>query len=282
MNRNTGRIHEESAGRAGTAGAALLLAALLAVCLAHVADCQERVILGYQKHRIPSNSWNMISLDLESFDGGAIPIQDLFYDPLGSGLQGGTFNNTAFTEAIMVWDPDTSGYTSYWLYNSGGAYPSWDGKWIDPAGTLSEDAFAVGTTFWLVTPGTGATLRTAGRISLEETAEVLIHAATHTMFGSPYMAPVSFNDGGLDWFDLGASGATGAFDSDQIQLFDPVTSGYTTYWLYDSGGAYPSWDEKWIDMESATSTTNSLPAGQAAWYLSAGTNDWVLPIARPY
>lgn len=83
-----------------------------------------------------------------------------------------------------------------------------------------------------------------------------------------------------DGLNAGANVTTG----DNIQILGD--SGYVTYYLCNGnigkGGAYLPAADGWVKFGELAVTTDTVPAGAAAWYISRGTEnfDWVCP--RPY
>jgi hypothetical protein len=256
-----------------TAALALVTAAGLAVA----ADVISDNVVGYQTLNITGGNYNMLAVQWDKVQGGNIDIQGVFQDV--TGLTGSTSALNA--DQILVWDPVTSGYTTYWLYDSGGTYPSWDGKWIDGLGGIASAAFPKGTAFWLVSQVTDTNaLVSAGQAPSAVSVNANITAGNYNMVANPYPASYALNSA-YNWLTAGADGSTSALNADQILVWDPVTSGYTTYWLYDSGGTYPSWDGKWIDGLGGI-TADSLLMGQPAWFVSLGGSDWTLVFSKPY
>ena len=76
---------------------------------------------------------------------------------LTAGAVGSTFADVFAADRIKVWDPNTAGYTDYWLY----AFisdPAWDGKWIDGTGSPATYALPMGTPAWYQSKGSSFTL----------------------------------------------------------------------------------------------------------------------------
>lgn len=77
---------------------------------------------------------------------------------------------------------------------------------------------------------------------------------------------IAINDMFTDVSGLTKGNGTG--DADSIRVWNPVTSGYTQYFLYtDTGGYYPASEGKWVKYlgGSANPTTDTLPTGSAFW-----------------
>jgi hypothetical protein len=264
-----------------TAALALTAGSLLA------AEVVSENIVGYQTLDITPGKLNMLAVQWDAVGGGDLDIQAILADPIGAGLQGGTYATAGDADVLRVWDPTTSGYETYWLYDSGGEYPTWDGRWIDQvSGDPAAAPFAKGSAFWLLSKGTtAASLLSAGQAPAAGAVTNTLTPGKLNMIANPYPAPYALN--GPSAPDLLAAGAQGgtyatAGDADVLRVWDPTTSGYETYWLYDSGGEYPTWDGRWIDQISGDRTAAELPMGAAAWYLSKGSDPVDFVFVKPY
>lgn len=268
-----------------TLAAGLTAGAVLAV--------ESQNIVGYQTLDVTDGKFNMLSVPWDAVGGGALSIADILSDPLGSGLQGGSdyLLNRGDADLIKVWNPATSGYKDYYLYDSGGTYPIWDGQWIDNAtGIPSEDPFAKGSTFWLLskaTVGGNTAVPQAGQAPDAASTAFTITAGKFNMIASPY--PTAYELNGVAAPDLLAVGAQGGSDyllnrgnADLLKVWNPATSGYKDYYLYDSGGVYTGWDGQWIDNATGIPSEDSLPAGQPFWYLSKGATGFDFTFAKTY
>jgi len=268
-----------------TLAAGLTVSALLAV------DSEN--IVGYQTLDITDGKLNMISVPWEAVGGGALSIQEMLNDPLGAGLQGGSIwlDNVADADIVKVWNPATSGYKDYYLYDSGGEYAGWDGQWIDNAsGQPSTDPFAKGSTFWLLSKadvgGTTAVTQ-AGQAPAAASVVAAITAGKLNMVANPY--PTAYELNGAAAPDLLAAGAQGGSiwldnvaDADILKVWNPATSGYKDYYLYDSGGEYAGWDGQWIDDSTGMPTEDALPIGKPFWYLSKGSGGFDFTFTKTY
>jgi hypothetical protein len=264
-----------------TAALALTAGSLLA------AEVVSENIVGYQTLDITPGKFNMLAVQWDAVGGDDLDIQAILADPLGAGLQGGMFATMADADELQVWDPTTSNYALYWLYDSGGKYPTWDGRWIDKGtGDPAAAPFAKGSAFWLLSKGTtAASLLSAGQAPAVGAVTNTLVPGKFNMIANPYPAPYALN--GPLAPDLLAAGAQGGIfatmaDADELQVWDPTTSNYALYWLYDSGGEYPTWDGRWIDKGTGDPTAAELPMGAAAWYLSKGSDPVDFVFVKPY
>jgi hypothetical protein len=140
------------------------LAMLMAAGLACAAEVESQNIVGYKTLDITGGKLNMLAVNWDKVQGGDIAIQDLLGDDLASGLVGGS--GLLNSDTLLVWDAASSCYTQYFLYNSGGVYTSWDGKWVKyraaPAKSgVTQDSLPLGQGAWLKSIGAGWTLSLA-------------------------------------------------------------------------------------------------------------------------
>jgi hypothetical protein len=228
--------------------------------------------VGYQTLSIKGGTYNMLAVNWDEVGGASKSIQDLFDTSTLTG-------SSAFGSAdnIKVWDPDTSNYTTYFLYDSGGTYPSWDGKWVTTSYIYSDSEFANGASFWLLTRGGDTSLTIDGQVPVEATVAKTLKAGTFTMIGSAFAADLPLNDG----LDVAGNGSSAFGSADNVKVWDPDTSNYTTYFLYDSGGTYPSWDGKWVTT-AYIYTSDAIAMGKGAWYLNRGGSDITWTESKPY
>jgi len=221
-------------------------------------------IVGYQTLNLSGNNYNMLAVNWEKIGGGNVGIQELVdTSKLTSGYP---WNNA---DNVLVWDPVTTGYKTYYLYT--------DGKWYDASDDIlpSTNTFSAGTAFWLLRFGVGDTNVTiSGQASQQATYTFPIKQLNYNLIGSPFASDYPLNST-YDWV---ASGATAGYpwnNADNILVWNPVTTGYKTYYLYTDG--------KWYDAsDDVLPTTDKLPLGKGAWYLTLSASDWTLTMSKPY
>jgi hypothetical protein len=254
-----------------TLSVATLLGLVATVASAATVTSQNTV--GYKTLSIKGGGFNMLAVNWDEVGGGDKSIQDLFDT---STLTGGQAALDA--DNLLVWDDATAQYTTYFLYDSGGTYPSWDGKWVDENVLYASATFANGSTFWLTTKGANTSLTIAGEVPTEASVDTTIYPGFN-MIGSSYAADLPLNFG----IDVSGSGTGGqaSLDADNLLVWDNATSQYTTYFLYDSGGTYPSWDGHWV-TDSVQWADASIPLGGAAWYTSKGAGNITWTETKPY
>ena len=71
-------------------------------------------VVGYRQVVIPAQMFTMIGVMYQDPSGAAISVQDLFQDPLGQGLTGGS--NSGLADQLMYWDTSEAGsYVTLYL-----------------------------------------------------------------------------------------------------------------------------------------------------------------------
>lgn len=222
-------------------------------------------IVGYQTLNLAGNNYNMLAVNWEKVGGGSIAIQNLVNT---TGLtQGGGLGTS---DNILVWNPATTGYKAYYLYTDGMWY-----EYLNDAAPTT-DTFAPGTTFWMKRKGAVTTNVTfSGQVLQQASAAVTIAHNNYTQIGNPYATVFTFN-GTYDWVAAGAVSGGGLGTADNILVWNPATTGYKAYYLYNVDG-------KWYEyLNDAVPTTDGLPIGSGAWYKTRAGSDWTLTFTKPY
>ncbi len=128
----------------------IISAVALTAGLVSADSVESQNIVGYHTMPIVGGGFNMVAVNWDAIGGDEIHIQNLFEDV--SGLEMAATAGQA--DNLLIWDPITSGYTTYFLYDSGGTYPDWDGTWVNLAGTeIIEDSLPMGKGAWYISRG---------------------------------------------------------------------------------------------------------------------------------
>lgn len=183
--------------------------------------------------------------------GGAIDLNDMTF----AGVTGSDFEATS--DNILVWDPSTSMYTTYYYYYD--ATTPADNGWY---GTLDESTeLPVGTAFWYrAKVGDGKSMTQSGAVESDADVSVDLASGNYTMVINPYPTATDLNNTASVEF-TGVTGSDFEATSDNILVWNPSTSMYTTYYYYYD--ATTPGDNAWygtLDEEAV------LPAGTAFWY----------------
>ena len=235
-------------------------------------------IVGYMTQTISMKN-TMVGLNFGAVGTGAgIPIVDLI-PKTQAGLNAGV--NAAVSDNIQVLGD--SGYTIYFLCNGnigkGGAYlPAADG-WVKfGESAVTTDTIANGGAFWFISQTaetTPLTITLAGQVAADATQTKEIKTGLN-MIANGYAAELAFANP-VTGLSVGTKGVNAAV-SDNIQVLGGA--GYSIYFFCNGnigkGGAYLPAADGWLKFGESTVTTDTVPAGAAAWYIARGTNfNWV-------
>ena len=214
----------------------------------------------------------MIGINFTSVDGkSGIQLKDI----TGSGVHGAEMTGDA--DQIRIWDPATSGY-EMWYYYVDDSH-EWDG-WYDLATQMKmfeevhPEGLANGSSVWYLSANgsTGGNASIAGAVDSAKSVTLTLTRGNFNQIANPF--PVGFqlnNPDQVTWEN--ATGAEMTGDADQIRIWDPTTSGYEMWYLYEDDSH--EWDG-WYDLATQMKLfeevhPNGLPAGVPCWYLAAGT-----------
>lgn len=237
-----------------------LLTACAACVLAGMVSAQvESVnIVGYMTQPLKGGNFNMYVVPFEAVGGGDVYIPDLLSGDLTAGASPVQADN------IVVWDPATSGYTAYYLYDNGDGTATW---WLgDDSAEMGN--MPAGTTFWYEAKGGDGSVTIAGQVITAATFSEAVTGGNFNMLAYPYPVDFDPNDvNAIDWLACGATAGASPVQADNIVIWDAVTSGYTAYYLYDNGDGTATW---WYGDDS--NVADPIPAGVPFWYESKGVS----------
>jgi hypothetical protein len=257
----------------------MILAASVAV---HAAEVPSVNTVGYVRLNVSTN-FNLFSFNWEVIGGAQeVDVQDLLDTTV---LAGGI--DPALADNLWLWDPTAAGgagaYVRMFLFDSSGAFPQWDGKWVyaNLSGPAT-DMVQRGDAFWLKRYGPATELVITGQVPDSDSAYQVSFTEGFTLFGSGYTADADINS--LDWSD--SNGNIDPALSDNIWLWDPAAGGgagaYVRMFMFESGGAFAQWDGKWIYNNLSGPATNVMSLGEGAWYINVDTEDVVWTETKPY
>ena len=213
-------------------------------------------IVGYYKQDLVSGKLNMGGISFLPCDAGKTTFNlntDLAFENLTPGEGNGD------GDEIRVWDPKTSGYTTFYYYNDGDPeYTGWYGMMDE------EPELEAGTAFWYYSPVKTATPKStvvSGVVEMEPSVTDVITGGKLNMLISAYPDKIDLNDtASIEFANLTPGEGNG--DGDEIRVWDPKTSGYTTFYYYNDGNPeYTGWYGM-MDEEPV------LPANTAFWFLA--------------
>ena len=245
-----------------------LMTACAACVLAGMVSAQvESVnIVGYNTVNLIAE-YTLFALNFENVGGGAMPINDAFPYQAGA-MKAGGLNDS---DQLQV--RDGAGYIVYRLRST--SVPA--NSWCRSGTTPTTDTIATGTAAWYLSrrnPSVSEPLsfQVAGEVANDATKNLTI-VSGYNLIANPYPYSVGLNSG-IGFQSGMVSG--GLNDSDQLQVRDGT--GYIVYRLRATSSPANSWCRT-----GTTPTTDELPIGTAAWYLSRqASGSFQLQIARPW
>ena len=235
-----------------------LVIAFAACALAGLASAQvySQNIVGYVAQPLVGGKFNMYVVPFEAVGGGNVFIPELLSGNLTAG------GDSGLGDTIQIWNPATSGYDDYYLFDNGdGTATWWKGDDSEEMGPMPA-----GTTFWYEAKGDNGSVTVSGQVITTGTFSESVIGGKFNMLACPY--PVEFDPNNINAIDWMACGATAGGDSglgDTIQIWNPATSGYVDYYLFDNGDGTATW---WYADDSAEA--DPIPMGVPFWYESKG------------
>lgn len=208
-------------------------------------------IVGYYKQDLVSGNFNAAGLAFLPCEGKT--TFDLNKDIAFENLTPGEGNGDG--DEIRVWNPRTSGYTTFFYYNDG-EEAGWYGMMDE------EPELEAGTAFWYLSPVKTAAPKStvvSGTVEMESSVTDVITGGNFNMLISAYPDKLELNNtNSVEFANLTPGEGNG--DGDEIRVWNPKTSGYTTFFYYNDGeeaGWYGMMDEEPV-----------LAANTAFWFLA--------------
>ena len=227
----------------------------------------------------------MLCVNFQGIADEGLDIQNLFPGT----TEGFTAGGISAADQIQIYNQATADYTIYYLFDTPLTIPALVAKkfkWVDANGAVLSHKFKNGDTFWFNKIGDGeVNINFAGQVSQVDNQTITIKPGWN-MIGSAF--PANFNPNVYDKVFWESSGATagGISAADQIQIYNPNTSDYTIYYLFDTPLTIPALTAKkyrWVDASGAVldSTTGVIVPGKGVWYYHQGNNEFTFPIPSP-
>jgi hypothetical protein len=260
-----------------------LAAALSATAV--VAEVTSANVVGYQTITL-TNGYNMIACNFDGVAGADGMTFDQLIPGTTAGLTKGAL--AANADNIMVFNPATKGYTTYFLYYSTKANTVNNYKWVSGPATPSSVKLASGDAFWY-NARTNVSIQVPatflGQVP-NESAKSFSITNGYNMLSCKFAADWDPNTNGTTfWQGTPAIKGALAASADNIMVFNPVTKGYTTYFLYYSTKANTVNNYKWVSGPATVAPANFVKTGQGVWYNCRVTSPMApfeVPITRPY
>lgn len=227
--------------------------------------------------------------DVNNTEG--ILLNDLFLGtgneatcPFTAGSGAGNSDN------IQIFDAATQGYTIYYLYyttKTTSAQLARKYRWNEGSAVATKRIFNGDAMWFLSRSASDVQVNVSGEVELAAVSNITIKAGWN-MIGSFFPNGWKVNDDVTGytqefWENSGAIAGSGAGNSDNIQVFDSATQGYTIYYLYyttKTTSAQLARKYRW-NVGSAAAEGSVMAPGQGAWYLHRGEG-FTLPIKRQF
>ena len=273
-------------------------------------------VVGYRQVVIPAQMFTMIGVMYQDPSGAAISVQDLFQDPLGQGLTGGS--NSGLADQLMYWDTSEAGsYVTLYL-NSNTATSSAaralhnhcvctanqiDTTW-GQKNKASTKTLISGMGLWLKRYNYSAPITlnmTGGAVVADDGRNITIKEGFNMICGgfSSEFVPnpdVAGTGDAIDWLSKGCTGGTNSGLADQLMFWDPTEAGsYVTLYLNSNtatSSAARALHNHWVCTANQIDTTwgqknkaspKIIPAGRGIWYKRlAGAGAFTLNLDQPY
>ena len=265
----------------------LMVAAAVALSAMVGFSVESANIVGYQTLTIKPG-WNMLAVnfkDVNNTDG--ILLNDLF---LGTGDEATcpfhADGNVNTADNIQIFNADTQGYTTYFLYYTTKTTSSLVARkyrWNEGNAVTTKRIHNGDSMWFLSRSASDVQMNISGEVELAAVSNITIKTGWN-MIGSFFPDGWKVNDDATGytqefWEHSGAHADGNVNTADNIQVFNAATQGYTTYFLYyttKTTSSLVARKYRWNVGNSAVEGSVMEP-GQGAWYLHRGSG-FTLPI----
>jgi hypothetical protein len=253
-----------------------------------VAEVTSGNVVGYQTITV-TNGYNMLACN---FDGVA-GAEGMTFDQLIPGTTPGLTKGAgvSFADNIMVFNPLTKGYVTYFLwYSTKAAQSANNNKWVLSQTVPAAERLNSGDPFWFNSRNTNQTVQIPatflGQVPTESAKSFSITNG-YNMLSCLFAADWDPNILGTNfWAGAPAKKGAGVSFADNIMVFNPTTKGYVTYFLwYSTKAAQSANNYKWVLSQTVVAPTNFVKTGAGVWYNYRETNNvagFTIPVDRPY
>ena len=220
-----------------------------------------------------NNSFSVASLT-NQLDGATVAIrQHITLEKVQSYFSAAlTGHNTASSaDQIQLYNPSNSSFSSYYLRGNG---TEW--RLVGSPTVANKVPVPPGTGVFIRKASASGQITATGSVRNNDFSRPFV--AGSQLIANPY--PLDYSPAGLGGTAAnGWSGSNTASSADQIQIFDPNTSTYSSYYLRSNG-------TEWRLVGSPTAVTGtSIIADNAGYFVKravADSNNYLLnPIANP-
>jgi len=207
-------------------------------------------------------------------------IGSVFGPTNSAGLLGGATSGVA--DNIQIWNPNSQGYTTYY-YKTGGIGGT---GWHSASSAIINSSNAV----LYIDQGILIVRRASadvpivlfGGVKLGQTISSVVSSGS-TYVGNVYAAGVALGTSGLYTTNsaTGVNGGASASSADNVEIWNPNTQGYTTYY-YKNGGLLGGTGWRSTVSPSIDTSTNQIPEGAVALIVRKIAGSFAWPIPAPY
>ena len=212
-------------------------------------------IVGYSTDSMVGGKFNMGGIGFTAVDGDDLDLNNITFNNLTKS------DDSVTADTLLVWDANTSVYTTYYYYNAEGDEENWG--WVDEQWELPDAKLAAGTAFWFkAKAGEGKSMTQSGAIDSVADTTYDIVGGKFNMLVNPFPAAIDLNDEKTIKF-TNLTKSDDSVTADTLLVWDANTSVYTTYYYYNAEGDEENWgwvDEQW-ELPDAM-----LPSGTAFWF----------------
>ena len=186
--------------------------------------------------------------------------------------------DVAESGADRIWYWTGSGYRYAWKFDSGGVLPQWDDKWIETdLGGETTITVNYGEAFFVQNRHAPQSFHVAGFVNLSSFNKQVSRG--YQTFGTPYPVEVTLGATGL--WESGAHGDLSESYADRVLFWDTSINSFRYAWLFDSGGAFPAWDGRWIETALGGETTIMIKPG-TGYFFQDKVNDFIWVFPKPF
>lgn len=193
---------------------------------------------------------------------------------------------TGNSDNVQIFNADTQGYTTYYLFyttKSTSALNARKYKWNSGSSVTTARVHNGDSMWFLSRSANDIQMNVSGEVELAAVSNINIKTGWN-MIGSFFPDGWKVNDDATGysadfWEHSGAHADTGTGNSDNIQVFNASTQGYTTYYLFYTTKSTTALNARKYKWNAGSSVVNGsvLSPGQGAWYLHRG-DGFTLPI----
>ncbi len=198
-------------------------------------------------------------------------------------------DDSATSDQLQYWDAETSGYDIFWYYEGDSSEAEYPEGWYNfTTGEKFEkdypDGFMPGTPFWYLSIGDAELSATdLGAVPEEASYTFPIVKGNFNMVGSPYPGCFSLNN---KITVLNGTLSDDSATSDQMQFWNPATSGYELFWYFEGDPSDEAYPAGWYSFESGEKFEADYPKGftstKPCWYFALGIGTGSITFAKPY